>query len=426
MAMNKCRLENRGTNGLRILIVSQYFWPESFRINDLAKSLKQDFQCDVTVLTGMPNYPQGNFFSGYGLWGPAHEMLDGINIYRVPLIPRGNGSNLRLALNYLSFAGLACLFGPARCRGPYDLIFVAQYSPVTVALPAILLKMIHKAPMFLWVQDLWPESISATGAIQSRWILRAVERLVAFIYRQSDRILVQSRAFISHIRPLSGEEAAIDYLPNWAEELYRPCVPDVPWGESKGLPAGFRVMFAGNIGAAQDFATILSAAERLREQADIQWVILGDGSARNWVEQEIERRKLAASVHLMGRHSVEEMPRFFALADALLVTLKKEPIFALTIPSKVQSYLACARPVVAALEGEGSRVVEESGAGLTCCPEDPEQLASIVLQLYGMTAQERETMGSKGRKYYEENFERRRLIERLVMSFREAQAKRSG
>lgn len=410
---------------MRILIVSQYFWPESFRINDLAISLKEDFGHEVTVLTGMPNYPKGKLFNGYRFLGPSRETLDGIQVYRIPLIPRGNSSKLLLTLNYLSFAFFACLLGPWKCRGSYDVIFVAQYSPVTVALPAILLRKIKRIPLFLWVQDLWPESISATGAIRSKWVLRVVEKMVSYIYRKSDRILVQSKAFVFGIRTLGGGDTNIDYLPNWAESLYQPCPPDVPWGESKGLPAGFRIMFAGNIGAAQDFSTILSAAERLREIVDIHWVLLGDGSSRDWVAKEIVRRKLTASVHLLGRYPIEEMPRFFALADALLVTLKKEPIFALTVPSKVQSYLASGRPILAAIDGEGRRVVEESGAGLACSAEDPEQLAAIVLQLHAMASKDREAIGLRGRKYYEENYDRNQLIERLNLWFSEEQAQRS-
>lgn len=411
---------------MRILIVSQYFWPEAFRINDLAASLQSDYGHEVTVLTGIPNYPEGRYFHGYSFCGPKREKWNGVEIIRVPLISRGKGSKLRLALNYLSFLSSACILGPWKCEGNFDVIFVAQYSPVTVALPAIMLKKIKNAPMFLWVQDLWPESLSATGAIRSNWILGTIQAMVAYIYRQSDRILVQSKAFIPRIQTLNEKTGGIDYLPNWAEAIYQPCTPNVAWGESKGLPDGFRVMFAGNIGAAQDFATILSAAERLRDKVDIHWVILGDGRTRSWVEKEIAERRLSNIVHLMGRYPVEDMPRFFALADALLVTLKKEPIFALTIPSKVQSYLACARPLLAALDGEGCRVVEEAGAGLACCTEDPEQLASIVLQLHNLPPSDREAMGIRGRKYYEENFERGALIGKVVAWCRESQEKGSS
>lgn len=398
---------------MRILIVSQYFWPEDFRINDLALSLKADLQYEVTVLTGLPNYPQGHLFSGYDFWDPKQEMWHGIEIIRIPLIPRGKKSKLRLGLNYLSFCIFACLCGPYRCRKKYDVIFVAQYSPVTVALPAILIKKVKKIPLLLWVQDLWPESLSATGAIRLPVVLRAVGRLVSYIYNRSDRILVQSKAFVPRIRGLDTNLVKVDYLPNWAETLYHPCRPNIEWNEDKGLPVGFRLMFAGNIGKAQDFPTILSAAERLRDHGDIHWVILGDGRERLWVEKEIIERNLSNVVHVMGRYPIEDMPLFFTAADVMLVTLKRAPIFALTIPSKIQSYLACGRPIIAALDGEGRRVVEEAGAGFGCPAESPTELAELVLKMFYMQIADREKMGRDGRRYYEKNFARSFLINKL-------------
>ena len=174
-------------------------------------------------------------------------------------------------------------------------------------------------------------------------------------------MLFRSKAFVSSVNRLSSCPDRIRYFPNTAEELYRPIQlpPDAP--EHEKVESGFRVMFAGNIGVAQDFGTMLDAAERLRDYAEIKWVIIGDGRRRAWVEEEIEKRGLGKTVHLLGRYPVESMPRFFSLADVLLVTLKDEPIFALTIPSKIQSYLACAKPLIACLNGEGARVVDEAG-----------------------------------------------------------------
>ena len=172
-------------------------------------------------------------------------------------------------------------------------------------------------------------------------------------------------------------------------------------------------MFAGNIGAAQSFETILAAAERVREKEDIQWIILGDGHQKPWVAREIDRRGLSGSVRLLGQHPVETMPTYFALADTLLVTLRDDPVFALTIPSKIQSYQACGRPIVAALNGEGARVIEESGCGLTCPAEDGEGLARAVMALHRMPVEERERMGARGRAYFAVNFERSRLLDKL-------------
>jgi glycosyltransferase involved in cell wall biosynthesis len=276
------------------------------------------------------------------------------------------------------------------------------------------LKKIKSAPIFFWMQDLWPESLSATGAVNSKIILKMVEGLVRFICLRCERILIQSRAFLSPVQRLGVNPKRILYYPNSAEELYQPIILDAAASERSVMPAGFRIMFAGNIGAAQDFATILGAAEKLRNNADIHWIILGDGRMRPWVESQVRKRGLIQNVHLLGRHPVQAMPRYFSLADALLVTLRKEPIFELTIPSKVQSYLACAKPLIAALDGEGAQVIEETGAGIVCPAENPAALAEAVLAVYSMSTRERDAMGLRGRDYFERHFEREMLLEKLA------------
>lgn len=398
---------------LHLLVISQYFWPESFIINDLVQGLiERGFQ--VTVLTTIPNYPSGRFFPGYGLWGKRREEFHGARVIRVPQLPRGQGSGLRLAANFLSFALSACLMGPLLCRERYDRILVFEPSPVTVGLPALVMKKLTKAPIAFWVQDLWPESLSATGAVRSPWILKQVEQLVRFIYHRCDLILAQSQAFFPSIKGLGVPAKRLRYLPNFAEDLYQPMQlpPDAP--ERVMLPSGFKVMFAGNLGTAQDFPTILAAAAKLRDHSDIHWLILGDGRQRVWIEEEIKAQGLQASVHLLGRHPKESMPRFFALADALLVTLKKDPIFALTVPAKVQSYLACAKQIIAALDGEGGRIITEAKAGLAVPAEDPDALAKAVLALAAMDDEQRQAMGHNGRTCFEQNFDRTMLLDRLT------------
>lgn len=398
----------------RVLVVSQYFWPESFRINDLVRELREGGY-EVTALTGKPNYPTGSFFRGYGFWTPLYEDYHGVRVVRVPIIPRGRGGRARLVLNYVSFALSASLFGPLLCQGRYDAIFVFEPSPVTVGLPAIVFKWLSSAPILFWVQDLWPESLLATGAVQSPTTLRLVERLVRFIYRNCDRILVQSQSFRSSIERLGVESDRILYFPNTAEALYTPVTLESNAPERTMLPSGFRVMFAGNIGAAQNFGTILSAAERLREHTDIHWIIFGDGRLFPWVQEEVRTRRLQAIVHLMGHHPMESMPRYFSLADVMLVTLKKHSVFALTIPAKLQSYMACAKPIIAAIEGEGAWIVREAGAGLAVPMEDSEALAEAVLTMYQMAPTQRAEMGTQGRRYFEEHFERGMLLRRLQL-----------
>jgi glycosyltransferase involved in cell wall biosynthesis len=410
---------------MRVLIVSQYFWPENFPINSLAVGLRERGHL-VTVLTAIPNYPSGRFFPGYGYFRKVRKDYGGIKVLRVPLVPRGGGGKVRLAINYLSFALSSSLLAPLVCRGKYDLIFVWESSPVTIGLPALVLKRTKSAPIMFWVQDLWPESLAATGAVKSPLILRWVDDLVRFIYRGCDRVLVQSRAFSPRVEKQGVEPRRILYFPNWAEELYRPVDVEPDAIERKEMPDGFRILFAGNIGAAQDFGTILAAAERLKEHLGIQWMIMGDGRMRSWVEDEIRKRELGRTVHLLGRRPAEAMPRYFSLVDVLLVTLRKEPIFALTVPSKVQSYLACAKPILAALEGEGARVIEEAGAGLSVAPEDSEALAEAALALYRTPEIERNAMGLRGRKYSESHFERRMLLDCLECWMNELRGEVTG
>lgn len=397
---------------MHILIITQYFWPENFRINDLALGLKAKGH-HVTVLTGIPNYPDGRFFAGYGLFKKRVEDYYGVKVLRVPLAPRGKSKGWQLALNYFSFAFLASLLGPYYCRRKLDMIFVFEVSPITVGIPAIVLKKLKRIPIVFWVLDLWPESLSSTGTVKSVGILRWVGKLVRFIYRQCDRILVASKGFIPSIEAMGGEHGKMCYFPNWAEALYKPGRMSNEAHAHDELPKGFRVMFAGNIGVAQDFTTILTAAEKLKDYPDVHWIIVGDGRMFDWVKEQVEARGLTANVHLLGRHPQEAMPRFFALAHAMLVTLKRDPIFALTVPGKIQSYLACGKPIIAALDGEGARLVEESGCGLSCPAEDADALAKAVLTMYHMPEAGREEMGKRGREYCESNFERNMLIARL-------------
>ena len=396
---------------MKILIVSQYFWPENFRINDLAKGLV-DKGHQVTVLTGQPNYPGGKLFPGYGFFKNLKQHREGIKILRVPLLPRGSGGGFRLFLNYMSFALAGSILGPFICRGTFDVIFVHEPSPITVGLPAIVLKIFKKAPIMFWVLDLWPESLSATGAVKSVLILGGVRRLVKFIYDRCDKVLVQSRGFVSHIKGLNIPPEKILYFPSWAEDIYRP-LPVSHHPEIPELPEGFLVMFAGNIGVAQDFPTLLDAAEKLKSHKKIHWIIIGDGRRLEWVRKEIHNRGLDQNIHLLGRHPIEMMPFFFSKASVLLVTLKRDPIMSLTIPGKIQSYLASGQPIIAAMDGEGARIIREAEAGMACSAENAEGLAQTVLHMSQKSQAELEAMGRKAHQYYKENFDRFSLFDKL-------------
>jgi len=397
---------------VRILIVSQYYFPESFRVNDVAKGLVERGH-EITVLTGQPNYETGSFFEGHSTFSPSESTVDGTKVLRFPLIARGNGTGLRLAINYLSFALSSSVLAPIRVRGSFDVIVVYQMSPVTMAAPAFVLKRLRGTPVVFWVQDLWPETLRATGKVQSERLLRWMRSMVGMMYRASDKVLVESEAFLPAVHDAGISPNRVSYLPEWAESFYRPCAVEETAPEAGEMPGAFRVVFAGNIGVAQSIDTIIDAAAILRDYEDIHWVMIGDGRRREWAQERIARLDLTAQFSFLGRRPPEAMPRYFALADVLLVTLRRDPVFAMTIPAKLQSYLACERPIVGALDGEGARVIQSAGAGLTCGSEDEEGLAKAVLALHDMPSGVRESMGRAARVFYEAHFEREFLLDRL-------------
>jgi colanic acid biosynthesis glycosyl transferase WcaI len=336
-------------------------------------------------------------------------------------------------LNYLSFAASATVLGPLVTPRDIDAIFVFAPSPPTVAVPALLLGALRRRPVVFWVQDLWPEALMAVDAVRRPSLLGAVGRFVGALYRRCDLVLGQSPAAVDAIRLRGGidEPSRVRYFPCSAEDDYLVPAPAdaVPKLTALGVPAGFRVLFAGNLGAAQDLESLLNAADRVRARPDIQWVFVGDGRRRDWLAAEVDRRGLRSTVHLIGRHPMSDMPAFFADADALLVSLKDAPGLTETIPSKVQAYLASGRPIVGALGGEGARVIRESGAGLTCPPGDPIALADTVVRLASESAAEREAMGRRGRAYYADHFDRDRLLLRLeawLRELRELRPSRNG
>lgn len=399
---------------MRVLVVSQYFWPETFRINDIVAELAGRGH-DVTVLTGVPNYPEGTVHAGFREHPAAFSQHAGADIVRVPIVTRGKGQ-LRLAVNYASFALSGALLGAWRLRRRrFDIIFIFQVSPVTVAIPGLLLARMRGLPVMMWILDLWPESLSAVGAVQSASLLKLVGLLVNRIYRGCDLILGQSRLFAESVRQRGGPHARFEYFPAWSEAPFQadfsgvePAPEVVPYRDGT-----FNVLFAGNLGDAQDFPAILDAAERLRDRKDIRWLIVGDGRSADWLRAEIRHRGLSACVQMLGRHALERMPSFFYAADALLVSLKADPVFAMTIPGKVQAYLAAGLPIIGMLDGEGARVISEAGAGVVCASGDGAGLAAAVMQMQTLSAAERAELGARGRAYAAKEFDRMTLISRL-------------
>jgi glycosyltransferase involved in cell wall biosynthesis len=395
---------------MKILIITQYFWPESFKINDLALGLKERGH-DVSVLTAIPNYPKGVFFDNYSFWKNNEEEWNGIKIYRSKIFSRGNGS-IRLMLNYISFV-FFCSLKVFFIKQKFDKIFVYEPSPVTVGLPAIVASRIMKIPYYFWVQDLWPESLSAAGGIKNKYVLNFFEGLTRLIYRNSEKVLVQSKGFADYIKKQGDFSDKLIYYPNSAEKLYRPLEPILEY-QSK-LPEGFKLLFAGNLGEAQGIDTLVNAAKIVKEKGiDVNWVFLGDGRQREYYMKEVKRIGLESNFYFLGAFPAETMPYFFSCADALIVSLKRDKIFSLTIPSKLQSYLACGKPILASLDGEGANVVIESKSGFVSPSENAELFADNVIKMWNLSSESRNEMSKNALQYFKNEFEREMLIDNLI------------
>lgn len=396
---------------MRVLVISQYFLPENFRINEVVHTLVGK-GVEVDVLTGKPNYPEGVFFPGYRAWGCQTEELLGAKVFRLPMVARGSRSAIGLVLNYLSFVLSGLLLGPWLLRGKkYDSVLVYGVSPLLQALPALFIGWLKNAHVAIWVQDLWPESLQATGYVHNRWGLTALGHVVQFIYRHSDLLLIQSKGFEVPVSALAPGKQVV-YFPNSVEAIFSE-PPNVPLPEVGALDKGFAVMFAGNVGVGQAVQVIVEAATLLKDQPDIRFVVFGHGSRWDWMCEEVKARGLT-NLHLPGRFPIQTMPGLMQKASALLVSLADEPIFAATVPNKVQAYMAVGRPILACLNGEGARLVQEAGAGLAIAAEDAQGLVNAVLRLYRMPEQVRLEMGANGRRYFKAHFDHNRLVDDLI------------
>lgn len=420
---------------MNLLLVSQYFWPETFIINALIKKLVTHGN-SVVVLTGKPNYPLGEIFPGYKEMGVQAELFDGsIEVFRVPLKSRGHGGAKALFLNYFSFVWSGLRYFPKLVRGrQFDVILVFAISPITAAIPAIPLKWRKKAHLAIWILDLWPESLSATGFLKNRVALKLVGWLVKGIYFFADTLLIQSQAFRMPVMRY-GKEEKIVYYPNSIDTGMFDNAESQPLPDELThiLETYFCVVFAGNIGKAQAVQTMVDACVRLRDLMDFKLVVVGSGSMSEWMQLQKESHGLE-NLFLAGRFPMNMMSDIYARAAGLLVTLKDEEIFSFTVPGKVQAYLAVGKPIIAALNGEGARIVDESKAGLTCRAEDSESLALRVRELHAMSPSERQEMGAKGRAYfldhYDMEYQAKHLVEilesRISKASASAKVKRSG
>ena len=397
---------------MRILVISQYFYPENFRINDLVFSLKQRGH-HIEVLTGKPNYPKGEYFDNYSWNEPSEEEIQGVKIYRSNLILRKKGGGVRLFLNYFSFIFFA-FFKIFKINGKFDKVFIYAPSPITVGFLGILAAKRFDCKSYLWVHDLWPESVRVAGGVSNKVVLGLVNIMTKIIYNYTDKILVQSPKFKAYIKKQNVEDSKLMYYPYYAENFYKVVKAKKPYKEQ--FPNGFNLVFAGNIGVAQSFDTIISAFELLKEY-NINLVVLGDGRDKRRVIEVIQQKGLSNKFYFLGSYPPEEMPNYFSCADALLITLKKADIFSYTIPGKLQSYLACGRPILGALDGIGNEIIKNSASGYAGAAENTKELASNILKLFNDNSATKKRFSENAISYFNIHFEKEMLLQKLESIF---------
>ena len=395
-----------------ILVVSQYFYPETFRINDMCQEwVKRGYK--VTVVTGIPNYPMGKIFEGYGFTKKRHEIWNSIEIYRIPLIPRGSGA-VGMIANYLSFMIFGIIAGKTK-RINADLVFSFEVSPMTQVVTGIsFAKRLH-VPHYLYVQDLWPENVITVTGINSPLVIKPIDRLVDYVYKNSNEIFATSPSFVRAIcnRKSPVDEQKVHYWPQYAEEFYKPVEKTIAkrTAISYGIADddSFKIIFTGNIGVAQGLQILPQTAKILKEE-NVKFVIVGDGRYLENLKVDIEKNNVQDKFVMIERHKAETIPVLLAACEAAFISFAEDELWTKTIPAKLQSYMACGMPVVAAAQGETARIIEESGCGLYCRLGDATQLSRTIVKMMRADLTE---MGKKSRKYFENNFDKQVLMDEM-------------
>ncbi len=380
---------------MKILLLTQWYPPEPQKVvSDLAESLHARGH-DITVLTGFPNYPSGKLYPGYRLRLCRRETMNGLPIIRVPLFPDHSRSGVKRALNFISFA-LSCIFLGLWKIPRVDLVYVI-HPPLTIGLPAWFLSRILRVPFVYEIQDMWPETLRATGMVNSERVLGLLGRFAKWVYRRAAAIRVISPGFRQNLIRKGVAAEKIHVISNWVDtDFYRPESPDAATAKRLGLSGKINIVYAGTIGMAQGLDTILEAADLLHDRRDVQFVLAGDGTDLARLKEAVHTRGLT-NVIFLGRLPAEEMPRIYALADVLLIHLRDDPLFRITIPHKVFTYMASGKPVLAAVAGDVASVIESAEAGLTCAPGDAAALASAARELLALPEAKRCQLGENGR-----------------------------
>ena len=398
---------------MNILIISQYFWPENFRINELSAALLKKGN-RVTVLTGLPNYPEGKIYESYIKSPQNYNEYNGVEIIRVPLIPRGK-NKFFLLLNYFSFCLSACTLGYSKLwKRNFDAIFVFQTSPVLVGIPSSLISFLKKTPQVIWILDLWPESLEALGILKYTWQKFFLRKLVNFIYFRSSYLLCQSKSFITEISKQNIDQNKLIFFPAWSDsEILKKNNLFAP--EIKTKKGFFNIIFTGNIGEAQDFPSIIRAFKILKERniKNLRLIIIGEGRMKDWVKKEVELQKLSEIIEVYGKYPLHRMNSFFKHADALLVTLSNKKLFSMTIPGKIQTYLAAGIPIIGMVNGEAADLLLEAKVGKVCNAGNYRKLADIIVSL----SKEKKSIllkyGENGKKFSYKFFNKKNLINKL-------------
>lgn len=391
-----------------ILVISQYFYPENFRINDICKEwIKHGYK--VTVITGIPNYPKGKFYKGYNWFKKRKETWNGIEIVRLPIISRGH-SKIRLIMNYLSFI-VSGFFWKVFTKIKADYIFTFEVSPMTQALLGVWYSKKRKIPHYLYVQDLWPENLEAVAGIHNKTIVHLVEKMVAYIYQNTSIILATSPSFVQMIQSrLIGDKGKVKYWPQYAEDIYRP----MPKRACKEIPEDdcFKIIFTGNIGEAQGLELLPKTAKVLKDKGQkVKFIIVGDGRQRQKLEKTIQENEVENMFLMLGQKPAEQIPYLLAACDAAFISFMDNPLFAATIPAKLQSYMACGMPIIASATGETKRIIEEAQCGICCPLGDVMGLIDGIEKL--MSMDDLQIFGERAKLYNDKYFSKKELMDKI-------------
>ena len=397
---------------MRILIVTQYFWPEEFRINDIVKYfLKKGNQVDV--ITGVPNYPNVQIYNEFKKNKKKYNNYAGANIIRIPIILRGKGTPIKLFLNYLSFVLSAIIVGAYKIRKKkYDVIFTFATSPITVALPAIFFSLLKNCKHVLWVLDIWPNILKELKIINNRFVIYVLQKIVSYIYNKSDVILAQSKGFEDIINEIVTDKSKVYYFPAWSENLSKYNKEDILL-DFKKYKNTFNIVFTGNIGEAQNFDNIIIAAEIIKNVKDLQWLIVGTGRKVDEYRKLVEKKKIKNFL-FVGHKPFSQIKSFHNLATVLLVSLSDGKFLSKTIPGKLQTYLMNNKFILCFAKGSSAELVKESKTGISVDPGSPEELAKVIINLKKNHKIIKEVSNNNyGSEYVKKNFSKEILLSKL-------------